>query len=106
MIRYYACVIYCTLKLSRSHYKRFFIRYGGWTFDMVCISTCVVLLLSVDVGQGHLEIKKNKGVYSLIHGTMIKILYSFICTIYYVKDFLIHSRDNTHSGGGDTSSSQ
>ena len=29
---------------------------------MVCISSCVVLLLSVDVGQGHLEIKKKQGV--------------------------------------------
>ena len=31
MIRYYACIIYCTLKLSRSLNKRLFIRYGGWT---------------------------------------------------------------------------
>ena len=33
MIRYYACVIYCTLELSRSIYKRLFIRYemlNGW----------------------------------------------------------------------------
>ena len=32
---------------------------------------------------------------------MINILYSFIFTIYYVNDFLIHPRDNTHSGGGE-----
>ena len=32
---------------------------------------------------------------------MIKILYSFICTIYYVKGFLIHSRVIADSGGDD-----
>ena len=34
---------------------------------------------------------------------MMNILYSFIFTIYYVTDFLIHPRDNTHSRGGDFS---
>ena len=42
--------------------------------------------------------KKNKGFYSLIHGTMIKILYCFVHSIYYLKAALIHSRDNPHSG--------
>ena len=98
MIRYYACIIYCTLKLFRSLYKRLFIRYGGWmgglgSHQVMCCATAGCRYRTVKFRN-----KKNKGFYSLICGTMIKILYCFVHSIYYLKAALIHSRDNPHSG--------
>ena len=98
MIRYYACVIYCTLELSRSIYKRLFIRYemlNGWarfapvTYCAAAGSECWTVTF---------RNKKNKGFYSLIHGTMIKILYCSIRSIYYLNAALVHSRANPHLG--------
>ena len=98
MIRYYACVIYCTLELSRSIYKRLFIRYECWTVGLGSHQVTYCAAAGGECWTVTFRNKKNKGFYSLIHGTMIKILYCSIRSIYYLNAALVHSRANPHSG--------